>query len=105
MIPTHRAKPNTEPISIPAIGPGGAIWLYFSVLPLNTSGCVCLINSTALIVLMVSISSFTGFGVEYGLQNSDSARKVPLRDFTVIRPQLTPIYRQDPSRDILCNDL
>jgi hypothetical protein len=68
----------------------------------NTSGCVCLINSTAVIVLMVSIFSFTGRGGNFGLLKSDSARNVPTRDLLVIHPQLTPINRQNTSGGIFC---
>ena len=93
---------------MPVAGPEGTISLsLFSVLHILVivSGCVCLIKSTAVSVAMVSISSFLGFGAKCGLQNPDSAKKVPLRAFTVIHSQLTPFYRQKTSRDILCNDL
>ena len=108
MIPTQRSEPIEEPIRMPTVGLGGIIWLsLFSVLHIlvNISGCVCLSKSTAVSVAMVSISSFPGFGAKCGLQNPDSAKKVPPRDFTVIDSQLTPFYRQKTSRDILCNDL
>jgi len=70
MIPTHRSEPIEEPIRMPVAGPGGVLWLsFFSVLHMLViiSGCVCLIKSTAVSVVMVSISSFTGFGAKCGL--------------------------------------
>ena len=101
MIPTHRAKPNTEPISIPAIAPGGAIWLFFSVLPVNTSGCVCLINSTAVIVF-ISISSFPRFGGKFGPQSSDPANFIPKHELPLMEPQLIGLYRLNMSKEINC---
>ena len=92
---------------MPVAGPGGIIWLsLFSVLHILViiSGCVCLIKSTAVSVVMVSISSFPGFA-KCGLLNPDSAKTVPPRDFTVIHSQVSPFYRQKTSGDILCNDL
>ena len=79
MIPTHRNKLIGKPISIPVISLGGTIGLSFTVLVIlvNTSGCVCLINSTPVVIFMVSISSLPGFGAKFGLQDSDSARNVP----------------------------
>ena len=77
MIPTHRAKPNNEQMKIPVTGLETITGLLSSVLVVlvNTSGCVCLINSTPVIVFMVSISSFLRFGAKHCIRST--ARNVP----------------------------
>jgi hypothetical protein len=81
MINTHRNKLIGMPMSSPIINLRESVRLLSSVpvILVITSGSVCPFNLISVIVLMISISSFPGFGAKFGLQNLDTARNVPER--------------------------
>jgi hypothetical protein len=106
MIATHKSVPIAVPIRIPIVGPERIISLFSSVfhLVVNMSGRSCLINSLAVIVLMVIPHINSNNERFFYFQRITEARIVPQRKLTATDADLTLVYRSNGSRDVFFSD-
>ena len=104
MIASHRTEPIAVPTRMPTVGPERMISLLFSVLDIVRimSGRSCLINSLAVIVLMM-IPPINGNNETFlHVQRINEARIVPQRKLTATRPDLTLVYGSNRNEDVFC---